>query len=59
MSDDIFSFIALQKQIHEALRHEHPEWIDPDGSSAICDSYEARFAELLHLFQVRGKQSGA
>jgi hypothetical protein len=25
------------------------EWIKPNGDSSICDSYEARFAELLGL----------
>ena len=50
MADDISSFITLQREIHEALRLQHPEWVKPDGSSPICDSYEERFAELLQLF---------
>jgi hypothetical protein len=34
------------RYIH-ALRAQHPEWVQPNGASPICDSYESRFAELL------------
>ncbi len=37
----------LRKQIHDDLRIQHPEWIQPDGKSPTCDSYEARLMELL------------
>ena len=50
MSDEIRTYAELQKLIHYALRTEHPEWVEPTGTSPICDSYEARLAELLHLF---------
>src|SRR4030095_5834464 len=42
-------FADLQREMHDALRAQHPEWIQPDGESPICDSYESRFAEILHL----------
>jgi hypothetical protein len=38
---------ALQFQIHNDLRVQHPEWIRPDGECPICDFYEARLAQLL------------
>ena len=53
MSNETHSFIALQKEMHEALRLQHPEWVQPDGTSPICDAYEARFVELLQLVSVR------
>jgi hypothetical protein len=59
MLDEIASFISLQRDIHEALRLQHPEWVQPDGSSPICDSYEERFAELLRLFTTQEERSAA
>jgi len=41
------TFSALQLQIHDDLRAQHPEWIEPDGESPMCDFYEARLAQLL------------
>jgi hypothetical protein len=35
--------------MREALRAQNPEWVNPDGSSPICDDYERRLAELLQL----------
>jgi hypothetical protein len=50
MLTKIKTYAGLQKMIRKALREQNPEWIDAHGKSAICDSYEARFAELLVLF---------
>jgi hypothetical protein len=50
MSTKIKMYAELQEMIRKALREQHPEWIDAHGESAICDAYEARFAELLVLF---------
>jgi hypothetical protein len=50
MSDEIHTYAELRKQIREGLRRQHPEWIDANGKSPLCDSYEARFAELLAIF---------
>jgi hypothetical protein len=41
------SVSALQFQIHNDLREQHPEWIQPNGDCPTCDFYEARLAELL------------
>jgi len=37
----------LQQQIHEALRRQHPEWVQANGESPMCDAYDTRFAKLL------------
>ena len=55
----IRSYVELQHQIHDALREQHPEWIEQNGDSPICESYESRFAELLELFQSNERQSVA
>ena len=47
LSDEVQSYGQLRQQIHDDLRLQHPEWIQPDGESPICDSYEARLMELL------------
>jgi hypothetical protein len=47
--DEIRSYAELQRQIHDALRAEHPEWIQPNGDCPTCESYESRLAELLGL----------
>ena len=43
----IHTYAELRQQIHDDLRLQHPEWVEPDGKSPICDSYEARLMELL------------
>ena len=44
---EIRSYVQLQRQIHDALRAEHPEWVQPNGDCPTCESYESRLAELL------------
>ena len=51
MSDQIHSYSELQQQIHQDLRVQHPEWVEPNGDCPTCDSYELRLAELLGLGQ--------
>jgi hypothetical protein len=51
MPNEIRSYTELQRQIHEDLRVQHPEWVQPDGDCPTCDSYELRLAELLGLSQ--------
>jgi hypothetical protein len=48
-------YAELHRQMHDALRAQHPEWIEADGKSPKCDDYESRFAELLvsHLAHAR------
>jgi hypothetical protein len=49
MPDQLHSYTALQQQIREDLRTQHPDWIKPNGDCPTCDSYELRLAELLGL----------
>jgi hypothetical protein len=44
---EVPGYARLQREMHDALRRQHPEWIEADGNSPTCDSYEARLAELL------------
>jgi len=53
MSDKIRNYAELQELIRVSLRMQHPEWVEPNGDSSVCDSYEARFAELLGLTHPR------
>jgi hypothetical protein len=46
---EVPAFLALQREMHHALRAQHPEWITGAGDSPMCDSYELRFAQLLRL----------
>jgi hypothetical protein len=43
----IHTYADLRQQIHDDLRLQHPEWIQPNGESPICHSYEARLIRLL------------
>jgi hypothetical protein len=43
----------LQQEVHDALRVQHPEWIEPNGDCPTCESYESRLAELLGLSSPR------
>jgi hypothetical protein len=49
MSDQIHTYGELQQQIHQDLRVQHPDWVEPNGDCPTCDSYESRLAELLGL----------
>jgi hypothetical protein len=51
MLNEIHSYSELQQQIHDDLRAQHPEWVEPNGDCPICDSYEARLTELLGITQ--------
>jgi hypothetical protein len=45
----VHTYIELRQQIHDDLRIQHPEWVQPNGESPMCDSYEARLMELLDI----------
>jgi hypothetical protein len=47
MVHHVHTYVDLRKQIHDDLRMQHPEWVQPNGESPMCDSYEARLLELL------------
>ena len=48
------SIAELRQQIHDELRIQHPEWVEPNGGCPTCDSYESRLAELLKNFTRTG-----
>jgi hypothetical protein len=53
VSHEIHTYSELRHQIHDDLRVQHPEWVQPDGKSPMCDSYEARLLELLDSLRRR------
>jgi hypothetical protein len=56
---EIRSYVELQRQIHDALRVEHPEWVKPNGDCPTCESYESRLAESLGLFLAKQDRQAA
>jgi hypothetical protein len=50
----IHTYTELRQQIHHDLRIQHPEWVQPNGKSPMCDSYDARLMELLDTLTRRG-----
>jgi hypothetical protein len=53
----VSTYTELRQQIHDDLRIQHPEWVEPNGESPTCDSYEARLVELLDALTRRGSNS--
>jgi hypothetical protein len=47
MAYKVHAYADLLRQIRNDLRIQHPDWIQPNGESPMCDSYEARLMELL------------
>jgi len=54
MYDQVHTYTELQQQIHDDLRIQHPEWVQPNGESPMCDSYESRLTEILDAWTRRG-----
>jgi hypothetical protein len=54
MSHQIHTYSELRQQIHDDLRMQHPEWVQSNGESPKCDSYESRLAKLLEHFTRTG-----
>jgi hypothetical protein len=48
LHQQIHTYTELRQQIHDDLRVQHPEWVQSDGKSPMCDSYEARLMALLN-----------
>jgi hypothetical protein len=44
---EVPGYTELQREMHDALRTQHPEWIEADGKSPTCDYYGSLFAQLL------------
>jgi hypothetical protein len=53
----VSTYTELRQQIHDDLRIQHPEWVEPNGESPTCDSYEARLVELLDALTRRGSNN--
>ena len=53
MPHQIHTYTELRQQIHDDLRVQHPEWVQPNGESPMCDAYEARLMELLDTLTPR------
>jgi hypothetical protein len=53
MAHKVHTYADLLQQIRNDLRIQHPEWIQPNGESPMCDSYQSRLAELLEGFTRR------
>ena len=54
MAHQVRTYTELRQQIHDDLRIQHPEWVQPNGESPMCDAYEARLMELLDPLTRRG-----
>ena len=44
------AYVALQREMHDALLMQHPEWVERDGNCPKCDEYDRRFTQLLSFF---------
>src|SRR5438094_10352531 len=47
ISHQIPTYTQRRQKTHDDLRVKHPEWVQPDGKSPMCDSYEPRLVKLL------------
>ena len=54
MSHQIHTYTELKQQIHEDLRAQHPEWIEPTGECPTCNEHEARLKKLLDALTRKG-----
>ena len=54
VSHEIHTYAELRQQIHDDLRIQPPEWIQPNGECPMCDSYEALLMEELDSFRRTG-----
>ena len=52
---EIPAYAALQREMHDALLVQHPEWIEGNGNCPTCDDYDRRFAELLSFSLTFGR----
>lgn len=52
---EVRGYAELQHEMHDALRAQHPEWIEADGKSPMCDYYESLFAALLVSYRAHAR----
>jgi hypothetical protein len=53
----IHTYAELRQQIHHDLRIQHPEWVEPNGESPMCDSYESLLMKELDTFEREGQRN--
>jgi hypothetical protein len=53
----IRTYTQLLQQIHHELRIQHPEWVQSNGESPMCDTYELRLTELLETLTRRASSN--
>ena len=53
---EVPGYTKLQREMHDALRAQHPEWINANGKSPRCDYYESLFATLLVSHQAHARE---
>ena len=53
----IHTYAELRRQIHHDLRIQHPEWVEPNGESPMCDSYESLLMKELDTFEREGQRN--
>ena len=51
MLHQLRTYADLRKRIHDDLRIQHPEWVQPNGEAPKCDSYEARLMKTLDVLK--------
>jgi hypothetical protein len=51
MLHQMHTYAQLRRQIHDDLRMQHPEWVQPNGECPTCDSYETRLMKTLDVFK--------
>jgi hypothetical protein len=51
MIHQLRTYADLRRQMHHDLRIQHPEWVQPNGESPKCDSYEARLMKTLDVLK--------
>src|SRR5437773_2918816 len=54
MAHQVHTYTELRKQIHDDLRIQHREWLQPNGESSICDAYDALLMTLLNTLTPSG-----
>ena len=53
----IHTYAELRQQIHHDLRIQHPEWVEPNGESRMCYSYESLLMKELDTFEREGQRN--
>jgi hypothetical protein len=57
LSHQIRTYTELLQQIYHELRIQHPEWVQSNGESPMCDAYEVRLTELLDTLTRRASNN--